>query len=78
MRNNYAFKHRGICDPIDEPKPWPWNGDETRRVPVVDPNDNRVIRYVGYRRCISCTKHFWSEDVIRLRMCVRCKSWKSD
>lgn len=72
------MNERGICKPIEEPQPWNFDGDVKRRAPVIDPHDNRVIRHVGYRRCLSCAKHFWSEDVVRQRICPICKSYKLD
>lgn len=77
-RSNHAFNGHTVCPLIAEPKPWEFDGDEKRRVPVIDPFDGRVIRYVGFKRCMSCTKPFWSEDVSRLRLCIRCKSYKSE
>jgi hypothetical protein len=76
--NDYAYKHHGMAQPIPEPRPWRYDGDHKRREPVIDPNDNRVIRHVGYRKCMSCPKHFWSEDVVKLRICPVCKQYKSD
>jgi hypothetical protein len=71
-----AFDHHGVCDPIEEPTPWPY--DETKRVPVIDPNDGRVIRYVGWRKCMACPKFFFSPDVRGVRLCEKCKATKSE
>lgn len=65
---------------IVEPKPWPFVEGDRRREPVIDHNFTpvRVVRYVGYRKCMACPKWFWSGDVIRVRICDCCKSYKSD
>lgn len=67
-----------FAEQIVEPRPWEFDGDMTRREPVIDPDDNRVIRFVGWRRCMTCTKQFFSEDCSRIRMCDRCKANKSE
>lgn len=68
----------GIAEEIREPRQWKFDGDTTRRVPVIDPNLRRVIRHVGYRKCLCCPKFFWSDDVVRVRICDYCKAYKSD
>ncbi len=73
---DYTLKQWGISKPIPEPRAWPFDGDVKRRAPVIDPNDNRVVRLVGYRKCLCCPKHFWSEDVVRVRICDVCKLYK--
>jgi len=73
-----AFDHYGVCRPIEEPRAWEFDGDLAKRVPVVDPNDNRVIRYVGFRKCLACPKFFFSPDVRGVRICDRCKTNKSE
>jgi hypothetical protein len=48
-----------------------WSLDDcTRREPVVDAILGRVVRYVGWRKCMRCGHPFWSEDVQRLRLCT--------
>lgn len=57
---------------IVEPSAWPFDGG-TRREPVVDPNwDNRVIRRVGWRRCMRCSRWFFSRDVVGVRLHPDC------
>lgn len=57
---------------IVEPRPWPLD-DGARREPVVDPNwNNRVIRRVGWRRCMHCRGWFFSPDVSRVRLHSDC------
>ncbi len=57
-----------------EPEPWGFDGCR-RREAVLDHDHNppRVVRSVGWRRCMCCTRAFWSQDVIALRICDRCK-----
>lgn len=54
-----------------EPRMWPQD-DGTRREPVLDADHKppRVVRYVGWRKCMRCGQLFWSEDVQRLRLCT--------
>ncbi len=60
---------------IDEPRHWKYVEGPTRRVPVMDYGFKppRVIRYVGWRTCMTCRDIFFSEDVARLRRCGGCK-----
>ncbi len=54
------------------PVQWSINSDPdlTQRAAVLDrENRNRVVRYVGYRRCLICKRPFWSEDVRGHRIC---------
>lgn len=55
---------------FSEPVPWPLDGCE-RREAVLDTDHNppRVVRRVGWQRCMKCRKPFWSDDVVRLRLC---------
>lgn len=57
-----------------EPERWPFAGDLTRREPVLDPNVDppRVVRRVGYVRCMSCGRPHFSEDVASVRICFEC------
>ena len=59
--NSYGFA---------EPAAWADDGG-VRREPVLDTDHNppRVVRRVGWRRCIGCGASFFSEDVIGLRLC---------
>jgi hypothetical protein len=47
-----------------------------RREPVLDPNFDppRVVRHVGWRRCMCCRGEMWTPDVVRVRLCEVCKS----
>lgn len=59
---------------FSEPQAWTWDGGK-RREPVLDMDYNppRVVRSVGWRCCMKCAKRFFSEDVIKVRMCDRCR-----
>ena len=52
------------------PERWPNDGG-VRRESVLDTDHNppRVVRKVGWQRCIACGSPFFSEDVIALRLC---------
>jgi hypothetical protein len=65
---------------ITEPQQWAFVEGDRRREPVIDHNFHppRVVRRVGYRKCMACPKWFWSDDVVRVRICDTCKSYKSD
>lgn len=64
--------HRTMGRDIVEPRQWPNDGGE-RREPVLDPNWNdRVIRMVGWRRCMHCRRWFFSPDVSRVRLHADC------
>lgn len=53
-----------------EPGRWDYDGCK-RREPVKDADyPYRVVRTVGWQRCLKCRRPFFSEDVIRLRLCV--------
>lgn len=56
---------------ITEPRQWDFDGG-VRREAVLDHDyaPPRVIRRVGWRRCLRCRQPFWSEDVARLRLCT--------
>jgi hypothetical protein len=60
---------------FSEPEPWAYDGGK-RREPVLDMDRNppRVVRFVGWRSCLKCSRPYWSEDVTRLRMCNGCKA----
>ena len=55
---------------FSEPGPWPFDGG-ARREPVLDHDYHppRVVRRVGWQQCMRCRQPFWSEDVLRLRLC---------
>lgn len=62
-----------IARELVEPARWPNDGG-ARRAPVMDPNCDppRVVRRVGWLRCMCCGRSHFSEDVARARMCVEC------
>ena len=50
-----------------------------RREPVLDEDqDYRVVRKVGWHRCMRCRKPFFSEDVLRLRLCGGAEGCRGD
>jgi hypothetical protein len=62
-----------------EPDRWAFDGGLRRREPVRDAlNENRVVRYCGYRRCLTCSKVAWTEDVCAMRVCQNCKKLTTD
>jgi hypothetical protein len=54
-----------------EPRPWDFDGCR-RREQVLDHDltPPRVVRRVGWQHCLRCRQPFWSEDVVRLRLCA--------
>lgn len=62
-----------IAKALIEPERWPNDGG-ARRAPVMDPNFDppRVVRRVGWLRCMCCCRFHFSEDVARARMCWEC------
>lgn len=63
---------------IIEPDPWPFDGC-VRREPVLDEdNPPRVVRKVGWHRCLKCRRPFFSEDVVRLRLCSGADGCRGD
>lgn len=55
---------------IVEPDRWEYDGGK-RREPVIDTDHKppRVVRKVGWLRCLKCKRPFFSEDVVRHRLC---------
>ncbi|WP_332823339.1 hypothetical protein [Stutzerimonas kunmingensis] len=68
-----TFEERAIAKPLIEPKPWPFDGG-VRRAQVLNPNFNppRVIRKIGWIRCMACRRYHFSQDVARVRICSPC------
>ncbi len=63
---------------IIEPEPWPFDGCK-RREPVTDEDHpGRVVRRVGWHRCLKCRRPFFSEDVLRLRLCSGAQGCRGD
>lgn len=59
---------------LAEPERWPFDGDLSHRAPVLDPNFDppRVVRRVGWLRCMRCDRPHFSEDVVGVRICFEC------
>ncbi|WP_323439425.1 hypothetical protein [Stenotrophomonas capsici] len=72
-RRELTPEDRRIARPLTEPERWPNDGG-ARRVPVMDPNYDppKVVRRVGWLRCMCCGRSHFSEDVARARMCLDC------
>lgn len=75
-KDTFAFLAREGADMLGmiEPKRWDFDGC-LRREPVLDADSRppRVVRKIGWHRCLKCRRPFFSEDVIRLRMCEPCR-----
>ena len=56
------------------PREWPYD-ECRRREPVLDHDVTppRVIRRVGWQRCLRCLRPFFSSDIVRQRLCEFCK-----
>lgn len=74
MAEPYLASSWHVGQPIEEPEPWPFDGDLSRRRPVVDPNFDppRAVRRVGWLRCLRCRRPHFSEDVAAIRLCFYC------
>lgn len=62
-------------------QPEPWAFDRcVRREPVLDTDHTPpiVVRRVGWQRCIRCRTPFFSEDAVRLRLCVGMEGCRGD
>ncbi|WP_256663143.1 hypothetical protein [Stutzerimonas degradans] len=68
-----SFEERQIAKPLIEPAPWPFDGG-VQRGQVLDPNFDppRVIRKIGWLRCMACRRYHFSQDVARVRICSPC------
>ena len=60
---------------FEEPEPWAWDGG-VRREAVLDTDHMppRIVRRVGWRICMKCGAPYWSDDVVKIRMCSDCKA----
>ena len=62
-----------LAKALIEPTPWPLDGG-ARRANVLDPNFDppRVIRRMGWVRCMRCQRFHFSGDVVAVRLCSVC------
>lgn len=61
-----------------EPRRWDYDGC-LRREQVKDADyPYRVVRSVGWHRCLKCRRPFFSEDVLRLRLCEGADGCRGD
>lgn len=69
-----AYPVRTCPQGFVEPMLWPDDGG-LRRETVLDSDylPPRVVRRVGWRKCLRCRAPFFSKDVVRQRLCARCK-----
>ncbi len=61
------------------PKRWDYDGC-VRREAVLDADASppRVVRKIGWQRCLKCRRPFFSEDVLRLRLCSGADGCRGD
>lgn len=73
-RPPYSHAPQLLGHDLEEPEPWAWDGGK-RREQVLDHNFRppRVVRSVGWRCCMMCSKAYFSQDVIGQRMCDGCR-----
>lgn len=73
-KNPYSHAPQLLGHDLEEPKPWAWDGGK-RREQVLDHNFRppRVVRKIGWLCCLRCQTPYFSPDVVRQRMCDRCK-----
>lgn len=78
-RDTFAFPVREGADwqGMIIPKAWDFDGC-VRREAVIDGDANRVVRKVGWHRCLKCRRPFFSEDVLRLRLCSGAQGCRGD
>ncbi|MDV6541562.1 hypothetical protein FA519_11915 [Pseudomonas aeruginosa] len=72
-RRELKPEDRRIAKTFIEPERWPNDGG-ARRSPVFDPNFDppKIVRRVGWVRCMCCGRFHFSEDVTRARLCTLC------
>lgn len=65
----------GEAQGFREPRQWLYDGG-VRREAVVDHDHNppRVVRRIGWHRCLRCLRPFFSQDVIKHRLCYGCRA----
>lgn len=62
-----------LAKPLIEPTFWAFDGGASRAA-VLDPNEEppRVVRRVGWVRCMLCRRFHFSGDVVAVRLCSAC------
>lgn len=65
---------RGEAHGFYEPCPWDYDGG-VRREAVLDTDHRppRVVRRVGWRSCLRCSRPFFSQDIVAHRLCDDCR-----
>lgn len=79
--DTFAFPARAGVDwqGMIVPKRWEYDGC-VRREPVLDADSRppRVVRNMGWQRCMKCRRPFFSEDILRLRLCDGSQGCRGD
>lgn len=72
-RRELRPEDRRIARALVEPARWPCDGGR-RRAEVLDLNEGppKVVRRIGWLRCMCCARFTFSDDVVRVRMCEEC------
>ena len=72
-RRELRPEDRRIARALVEPARWPCDGGR-RRAEVLDLNEGppKVVRRIGWLRCMCCARLTFSDDVVRVRLCEEC------
>ena len=72
-RRELRPEDRRIARALVEPARWPCDGGR-RRAEVLDLNEGppKVLRRIGWLRCMCCARFTFSDDVVRVRLCEEC------
>lgn len=79
--NSFAFPAREGVDVqgMLVPSKWKYDGCVHREAVLdADASPPRVVRKVGWHRCLKCRRPFFSEDVIRQRLCSGAQGCRGD
>jgi hypothetical protein len=80
-RDTFSFPAREGADwqGMIVPKRWDYDGC-LRREAVIDADASppRVVRRVGWQRCMKCRRPFFSEDVLGQRLCTGTDGCRGD
>lgn len=72
-RRELRPEDRRIARALVEPSRWPCDRCQ-RRADVLDLNEGppKVVRRIGWLRCMCCARFTFSDDVVRVRLCEEC------
>jgi len=80
-RDTFSFPAKAGVDwqGMIVPQRWDYDGC-VRREAVLDADASlpRVVRKMGWQRCMKCRRPFFSEDVLRLRLCSGADGCRGD